>query len=160
MPYKDKEQAREYNREYNREYMKKRRRQLSPEEIREQYVRQRTNDRLGSLVRTTRMTAKRRGIEHTITKEDLTQPEFCPLTGIKIDWSVSGRHMANPSVDRIDPNKGYIPGNIEVMSCLGNSMKNNATPEQLVHFAQEILKRYGSVSAGHRIEYVEYGGSL
>lgn len=44
----------------------------------------------------------------------------------------------------IDPTKGYIKGNVEVMSSLANTMKSKATPEQLLHFAQEILKRYAT----------------
>ena len=48
------------------------------------------------------------------------------------------------SLDRKDPTKGYIKGNIEVISHLANIMKNNANPMLLVSFAQEVLKRYAS----------------
>ena len=104
-------------------------------------------NRLQTLVYSTRQTARAKQIEHSISVNDVEQPEFCPLTGIKIDWTYSGRHMANPSIDRIDPDVGYIPGNVEVMSCLGNVMKSKATREQLIFFAKEILKRYENPSA-------------
>jgi hypothetical protein len=145
MPYKDLEKAKEYNRIYQNKYAKQRRK-YDPEKEHARYEKHRETNRLQALIRGSRQSAKKRGLEHTITKDDLIQVEFCPLTGIKIDWSVSGKHMANPSIDRIDSTKGYVPGNVEIMSCLGNSMKSNATPEQMVHFAKEILKRYGSVS--------------
>lgn len=141
MPFKDKEKAREYHREYNRDYMKKSRLE-NVDKFKERELSWRLDNRLQTLIFASRQTAKKKGLEHTITIEDLEQVAVCPLSGIEIDWGVSGRHLRNPSIDRIDPNKGYIPGNVEIMSCLGNTMKNNATPEQLVYFAKAILKRY------------------
>lgn len=141
MPYKDKEKSKEYHREYNREYMKKSR-LLNIDKFKERETSWRTKNRLQTLIFASRQTAKKKGIEHTITIEDLSMVDICPLSGIEIDWGLSGRHLRNPSIDRIDPTKGYIPGNVEIMSCLGNTMKSNATPEQLLYFAKAILKRY------------------
>jgi hypothetical protein len=53
--------------------------------------------------------------------------------------------MANdfsPSIDRIDSTKGYIKDNIQVLSFLGNRMKNSATPDQLLTFAKNIISLY------------------
>lgn len=142
MAFKTKEEKLAYHREYNRPYMKEHRKK-NIEAYKENYKRRRTLDRAGGLLICTRQSAKKKGLEHTITREHISQVEFCPLTGIKIDWTVSGRHLSNPSVDRIDSTKGYTPDNIEIMSCLGNTMKNKATVEQLLFFARAILKRYG-----------------
>jgi len=44
----------------------------------------------------------------------------------------------SPTLDRIDPNKGYVKGNIQVLSHLANMMKSNATAEELHLFADWI----------------------
>jgi hypothetical protein len=146
MPYKDKEKAKEYHREYNREYMREWHRN-NPEASKARDIKWRTNNPQKRLIFSTRQSAKLKGLEHNIEAADLNLPDYCPLIGIKIDYSAgTGKTMEKPSVDRIDPNQGYIKGNIEVMSSLANTMKSKATPEQLLLFAKEIIKRYGQDS--------------
>ena len=87
--------------------------------------------------------AKKNGLEFSLELSDIIIPEYCPLIGIKIDYRVGvGRHRANPSLDRIDNSRGYIKGNVEVMSDLGNRMKSDASVGELVHMAHVILERY------------------
>jgi len=108
--------------------------------------------------------AKVRGIEFTIEPTDIpgvkiewynlgTQGsrdtwkaieylKVCPVLKIKLDWGMSGRtgdRTKSPSLDRIDSTKGYIKGNVRIISNLANSMKNNATPEQLNQFSRYYL---------------------
>ena len=88
--------------------------------------------------------AKDKGIEFTICKEDIVVPTHCPYLGIPLarhrTRGESRRDIA--TLDRIDPQKGYTKDNIEVMSWLANTMKNNAPPELLIKFAKEVLRRY------------------
>ena len=42
----------------------------------------------------------------------------------------------------VDSSKGYIKGNVEVISRKANIMKSDACPEELLEFAYEILERY------------------
>jgi hypothetical protein len=44
------------------------------------------------------------------------------------------------SIIDFDPKKGYVRGNIQVISMLANCMKRNATPSQLKQFARWVLK--------------------
>lgn len=143
MPYKDKETKKLYHREYNRIYMKEwRKRNLALVTARE--TSWRNDNPKKRLINCTKQSAKLKGLEHNIDEKDLDLPELCPLLGIPIDYTAgNGKTMLKPSIDRINPNLGYIKGNVELISSLANTMKSKATPEQLVFFAKEILKRYG-----------------
>ena len=143
MPYKNKEARKLYHREYNRIYMKEWR-QNNLEAAKAKETAWRNDNPRKRLVNCTKQSAKLKGLEHNITAEDLELPILCPLLGIPIDYTAgNGKTMLKPSVDRINPDLGYIKGNVELMSSLANTMKSKATPEQLVFFAKEILKRYG-----------------
>lgn len=51
-------------------------------------------------------------------------------------------HDASPSVDRINPHLGYVPGNVQVISYKANSMKRNCTMEELLMFAETVLSKH------------------
>jgi len=53
-----------------------------------------------------------------------------------------GRIKTNPSLDRIDPTKGYVPGNVQVISDLANRMKQNASVEELLLFAKGVMNQH------------------
>jgi len=60
----------------------------------------------------------------------------CPVLGTPLDWTCA-RDVGNttltgsPSLDRIDPTKGYVQGNVWIISHKANAIKNNATHEEL-----------------------------
>ena len=88
--------------------------------------------------------SKREGKEFTISKEDVIIPTLCPyLQCVLTTVRGKGRVWSNASLDRIDNTKGYIKGNIQVISDLANCMKRSATIEQLLTFAKNILLRHG-----------------
>ena len=62
------------------------------------------------------------------------------MLGIKLNTHVgetkAGAKADSPSLDRINPNLGYIKGNVWVISYRANMIKNNATLEEL-----ELLTR-------------------
>ena len=72
----------------------------------------------------------------------LSYTEYCPLLEIKLNWGETtnegGRNIDTPSLDRISPNLGYIPGNVRIISNLANMMKSSATLEQLQTFYKNI----------------------
>ena len=85
--------------------------------------------------------AKDRGLEFTIVAEDLTWPDKCPYLDVELDYGGQGgdKHDATASLDRIDSSKGYVPGNVQIISNLANRMKNDASSEDLVKFAKNVL---------------------
>jgi hypothetical protein len=79
--------------------------------------------------------AKRRGYEFTITPNDFEIPELCPILNVPFERKT----QYAMSLDRKDSTKGYIPGNVWVISKKANSMKTDATPEELRSFARWII---------------------
>lgn len=87
---------------------------------------------------------KKFGIDFGITLEDLQMPEYCNLTGVRLTNILGkGRTKTNASLDRIDSTKGYVKGNVQIISDLANRMKQNASPEELIAFAKGVLRIYG-----------------
>lgn len=87
--------------------------------------------------------AKSNNIEFNLTVEDIIVPKVCPVLGITLTFNFgkgSGYHDDSPSVDRIDPNKGYIKGNVRVISARANLLKSNATPQELEAVLQDLRR--------------------
>jgi hypothetical protein len=88
--------------------------------------------------------ANKKGLPFNITEEDIIIPTHCPILNIPLQTHTPRGKIRKESIslDRIIPELGYIKGNIEVISFLANTMKSNATPELLILFSKEMLKRY------------------
>jgi len=55
-----------------------------------------------------------------------------------LDYDVKGDGKVrpnSPSIDRVSPGKGYVKGNVIVVSQKANSIKSNATPHELERVA-------------------------
>ena len=88
------------------------------------------------LYRHAKKRALNKELEFNIELRDIHIPKKCPI--LKVPLICSTRY--SPSIDRIYPDKGYVKGNIAVISTLANSMKANATPKELLIFAKNIKK--------------------
>jgi hypothetical protein len=63
-------------------------------------------------------------------------PSHCPIFGTRLEWSCNRGGTAHPlpsspSLDRIDPSRGYVKGNVWIISNRANTIKNNASHEEL-----------------------------
>lgn len=75
-----------------------------------------------------RKRAQRRGLPFDIEPDDIVIPEACPVLGIALDGS---SRDSTPSLDRVVPAKGYVRGNIAVISFRANRIKSDANAEEL-----------------------------
>lgn len=87
-------------------------------------------------------------MEATITPADLDWPSHCPVLGLELDYpKVSGERgklpiQPNwPSLDRWDSTKGYVPGNVFVISYRANTLKNSATYAEILKVAKYLSRR-------------------
>lgn len=87
------------------------------------------------MLRDARYRAKKRGLEFSLDKSDIIIPEFCPALGIPLfhaDYTGKAGPCPNsPTLDRIYNNKGYVKGNVVVISSKANTMKHTGCLEDL-----------------------------
>lgn len=111
------------------------------EKVRAYYRASRRKNPIPFMVSMAKVRAKQRGVPFNLTVNDLTLPDNCPVLGIPL--RVGGNWQEAPSLDCIIPADGYVPGNIQVMSKLANTMKSSASPAQLIRFATWVRQNYG-----------------
>jgi len=85
--------------------------------------------------------ANKSGVKFAINENDLQYPLNCPLLDIPLNYDNPKAGAKNaPSLDKIIPELGYVPGNVIIMSRLANTMKNCANLKQLRKFSENIIK--------------------
>jgi len=89
-----------------------------------------------------RTRARKLDIPFDLELDDITSYDTCPIFGFKMERGGCKDSRSSPSVDKIIPSKGYVKGNIQVISNKANRMKNDATPEELRMFAKWVLKTF------------------
>lgn len=70
-----------------------------------------------------RSRAAKRGVPFELQERDIYVPEFCPVFGTPFN--------NDESIDRMEPSRGYVPDNINIISLRANVVKGNATLEEL-----------------------------
>lgn len=84
-----------------------------------------------ALLRNSKKRARARGLEWNLTRSDISVPTLCPILGIPLRKNRGTLSKDSPSLDRVDNSKGYVPGNVQVISFWANTMKDNLTLEQI-----------------------------
>jgi hypothetical protein len=104
---------------------------------------------LSTMVANSRRRAKEKNLDHNIDVAYLRSicPSHCPYLGVKLRWEVQdGLGMKakafhnSPSLDRIDGSKGYVRGNVAIVSYRANTIKQDATEQELIQMGQRIAE--------------------
>lgn len=85
-------------------------------------------------------------LEFDITRNDIKIPEFCPLLSIPLRKGI--RHLCpnSPTLDRIDNTKGYIKGNVWVISHRANTLKSDGSLKELIQIGKTLSQMYPHLS--------------
>ena len=133
---------RDLNKEKNKAYQTKRR-QIDNEKVKAIKRKSWQNlDPRKRMLQQAKNRANRKGMDFNLELEDIKIPKVCPLLNIPFIVGTKDNYEYTHSLDRLDSTKGYVKGNVWVITKLANSMKNSATKEQLILFATNILKNF------------------
>lgn len=93
---------------------------------------------------TAKARAKRLNLQFDLTIDYLKSiwvddGSLCPVLGIPM-YSTSDTLDSIPSVDRIDPTRGYVQDNIRIISYRANTLKSNASSKELFLVYQDLLR--------------------
>lgn len=126
---------------------------------------------IGKFFQQSKSRAQNKNIPFTVTLKYLrdTAVDYCPVFGHKFVWGRSrlgkGKTTGDsPSLDRIIPELGYVPGNVVFISHNANRIKNNATEKELyavadwLHEARKNVKQNTAtpIPAGHYSKSTEH----
>lgn len=156
---KNKEHYSNYNRNYSekrREYNKrkcKERYLANKEEIAEKLKVARRAMPQKYMFNAAKYRSKKFGIDFSLEVVDIIIPQICPILGIKIAITSFKKEKQSPSLDRLDNSKGYTKDNSWVISSLSNTMKNDASFEELVLFAKWVIGESNFTADRQEVEH-------
>jgi len=88
--------------------------------------------------------AKKKNLPFNITQKYIetifSVDNKCPILRYSFKTNVQGGNKFSPTLDKIDPSKGYIKGNVRVISMLANNMLSNSTKEELNRFKNYLVE--------------------
>lgn len=96
--------------------------------------------RITKLLAAARNRAKKTGLEFNIIKADLHVPETCPILGTPLRMDAAPLSPEAPSLDRVDNTKGYVRGNVRVISSRANRLKSDNTRGTLLSILSYLEK--------------------
>lgn len=110
------------------------RREMDPEAVKSEdtyrYWEKKKRDPVGYVLTRLKSAARTKGLAFNLERSDIFIPEYCPILGIKLAQFGTGRGDACPEIDRIDSSRGYVRGNVAVISGRANRIKDNGSADE------------------------------
>lgn len=102
------------------------------------------SDPVRNLYRAAKRRAETKGIEFSIELDDVVIPSACPVLGVPlVVGGGQGFKEGSPTLDRVVNNRGYVKGNVAVISWRANRLKSDATLAELLAITA-YLKEHGA----------------
>ena len=92
-----------------------------------------------SMLRSAKARALKFNLDFNIDLDDIVLPKVCPLLNIPLSINSSNKDYSY-SLDKIDPKKGYVKGNVWVISFRANKIKNDASLSELELLTSNLRK--------------------
>lgn len=97
-----------------------------------------------------RKRARTHGLPFALTAADIVIPSHCPVLGIELVRGVGAAGPASPSLDKVVPALGYVPGNVQVISHRANVIKRDGTLEELEALADWMRRQVAPASTSRK----------
>ena len=92
--------------------------------------------------------AEKKGVPFNLTIDYMLSilTDKCPVFNTEFKWMGNGKILpTSPSLDRIDPAKGYVEGNVVVISSKANNIKSAYKSRDIFQVAQWLEQLEGQV---------------
>ena len=139
MGYANKQQQKEYHAEWARNNKEK-----MAAYTRDKYRRTQTDPKLfvSWMLRMIRQRARKHGHDFSLTNEDLTKLFIksngkCALSGLPL--TVERKNPLIASVDRINSNKGYVKGNVQLVASCVNLAKHKLSQKDFIKMCKAVV---------------------
>ncbi len=132
--------------EKNKEQIQARQRQYykdNPDKWRKYRATEPSSFPIARMLQNAKRRARERNLPFNLTPADIVVPEVCPVLGLWLSHANGNVTDHSPSLDRIIQEKGYVRGNVIVVSYKANRMKSNATVgelRKLADFYEALVK--------------------
>jgi Skp family chaperone for outer membrane proteins len=103
----------------------------NPEKCRAIQSKYRTKNLQKTLVSSAKRRAKAKGLPFDLESSDVFIPVRCPALGLVIKREVGPIADNSAQLDRVIPAKGYVKGNVQILSARANRVKSDATPTEV-----------------------------
>src|SRR5258707_16838 len=97
--------------------------------------------RKSRMLSTAKIRSRDAGMPFDLTRDDVIIPSHCPVLGIELDPLAKNKADNLPTFDRIDNAKGYVKGNVWVISWRANRLKWNSTLDELRSLVRALEER-------------------